>query len=717
MKYFVLMILLSIPLYADRSVEFTERIMPLLHNYCFDCHDPEDDEHDAPFFEAKSIEEINEERHSWKSVAAQLRNRTMPPKRKKKQPTEAERMELSTWIEDYLKESAKDMPDYAGYIKTRRLNRTQYANTIRDLFGFDLGFAKTFPKDSSGGEGFDNNGETLYLPPLLMERYMEATGKILDRAIATPTLNLTFSANNSAKFNTYLDGNYRVKINYEANENGSANLKIDGLQNHSLELKAESNEIQLEIDLDKGFHYLEIDTISDLKVISFSITQRFENKIKEEAHDKLFLVKHDNTREGMREAAFQNLKLFMEKAFRRPVDEEEVSKYMMLYNRGALRNDPYEECFKLAMTGVMLSPHFLFMIESYPESSEIESINSYELASRLSYFIWSSLPDQELMTLASSDELQNESILEQQITRMLQDPKAYSFYENFTSQWLGTDEVGGLHSPNGSIKKEYNYNPELGMALREEPIQFFKHIAQKNRPLVDLIDSNYVVVNRLLAKHYGMRNLKDKNFRKVKITNDQRGGLLGLGGVHMASSFPGRTSPVLRGAWVIETILGTPVPAPPEDVPDLAIKKHKKQNLTVRQIFEMHRENASCAACHDLIDPIGFGLDNYDLAGRWRTHENGAKVNSTGSLPTGETFNGPKELKIILMDRKDEFLRHLSSKILGYALGRSLMHEDAGNVEQIFQKVKDENYSSQALIKAVVLSTPFRNRQLISENH
>jgi hypothetical protein len=199
------------------------------------------------------------------------------------------------------------------------------------------------------------------------------------------------------------------------------------------------------------------------------------------------------------------------------------------------------------------------------------------------------------------------------------------------------------------------------------------------------------------------------------VNNEQRGGALGFGGVHMATSFPFRTSPVLRGAWVIETMLGTPVPSPPADVPGLALKKKEHKKLTVRQVFEKHRESASCAACHDLIDPIGFGLDNYDLAGRWRTHENGNVVNAKGTLPSGESFNGPKELKKMLMSRKDEFIRHLSTKLLGYALGRSLMHEDAGTIERTLSRVKSENYSAQALIKAIVLSTPFRNQQLISE--
>lgn len=721
---------------ADFKKEFETKVRPMLEKYCLDCHDPDDEDNESPFLEAVTLEDISMYRSSWKSTAAQLRNRTMPPKRKKKQPTEFERVELSNWIDDYLRESALDMPEYAGSVTTRRLNRDEYNNTIRDLVGLDLGFSASFPMDGGGGEGFDNNGETLFLPPLLMERYLEAAEKILDKAILLPELKLSFDGSElkPATSNTPertlepgkkvfqivsigKQGEYIVGIKVSpVSKKSTVILKLDGITAHKFNVDAKSNELKAKIRLTRGMHSLALvnrEKSETVQIHSLSVNS-IQQKVKEsqkKVHDGIFRYKPKTRSEGdLKIAAYENVKGFAERAFRKPVSDEQLQKFMGLYRRAAQRGDSYEASVKLALKAVLVSPNFLFMIEDLPRTKGIQKISNYELASRLSYFLWVSMPDEELFRLAKKNELSKPKVLKAQIKRMLKDDKAFEFYTKFAGQWLGTKDVGGKVAPLGR-GTDIGYTPELGVSLREEPVYFMQYLVENNKSLLEMIETDFAMLNDLTAKHYSIKGVKGRHFRYVKVDGVQRGGILGLGGVHMVTSFPQRTSPVLRGAWVIETILGIPVPAPPDNVPELK-KKKKKQKLTIRQIFEKHRENDACAACHNLIDPIGFGLENYDLLGRWRTHEDGEKVDASGVMPSGEKFDGPKDLRKIILDRKDSFTRHFIKKVLGFALGRSLTFQDAGTIERVLSEVKRSKYSSQSLIASIILSTPFRNRQM-----
>ncbi|MCM8531496.1 MAG: DUF1592 domain-containing protein [Lentisphaeraceae bacterium] len=721
---------------ADDEKYFQEKVRPLLDKYCFDCHDPEDEDSESPFLEDKNAKDITHNRHIWKSVAAQIRNRTMPPKRKKKQPTEFERVELASWIDTYLRSSALEMPEYAGAVLTRRLNRDEYDNTIRDLVGLDLGFSYSFPMDGGGGEGFDNNGETLFLPPLLLERYLESAQLILDKAIITPLLALDFDgsemlpaesdtptrflASKSAVrkvFNSYLKGEYELKVNVTAVE-GQAKIRllVDGIVAETFKVTS-PKVLKTKVILQRGIHSFAIQNGKSQAGISFDNVkirslQKGDDK-KKPFHDKIFKFSAGATKASQRLAAKKNVADFMFRAFRRPVSTEETSKYMAMYDRAINRGDPYEEGVKLALKAVLVSPHFIFMMEKQADSHKIQPLSQFELASRLSYFLWASMPDKTLFDLAKKGKLSDSSVLRNQIKRMLADKKSFNFLTKFTGQWLGTKDVGGKVAPLGR-GTDIGYTPELGIALREEPIHLLNYIFQENKSLLDLIESDYMVINKQLAKHYGVKDIKHSDFRVIKAPNKQRGGVLGLGGVHMVTSFPQRTSPVLRGAWVIETILGTPVPPPPDNVPELPVKKNKKKKITIRQMFEQHRNNDVCSACHNLIDPIGFGLENYDLLGRWRTEEKGIPVDASGVMPSGEKFNGPTELKQIILKQKDAFGRHFVSKVLGYSLGRSLLDEDAGTIERILNKLKESDFKSQTLIESVVMSIPFRKTQLIS---
>lgn len=660
----------------------------------------------------------------------------MPPARENSKLTESDRRMAAEWIEQQLHRQALLLPEYAGTVATRRLNRDAYNNTIRDLFGLDLGFDHRFPVDGSGGEGFDNNGETLYLQPLLMERYIEAAEEILDQAIISPPFQFQkdFSSNTKSEIQlnrkgaslaeltpTILKrGRYEVSLSLwnQTDQETLIQLVVDGIpsKKHTVKVSKRLQTLSTQLDLERGIHTLEFKAGTDRKARwklgKVLVESRFAKPTAAQIkiHEKIFQPKWKRHSNNEKLVAHKTIRDFATRAFRRPVTEKEIQPFLRLFERARTRGDPFEESIKLGLKGVLLAPQFLFLIESPAESATPQPINDFELASRLSYFLWTSMPDSELLELASAGKLHQPQVLKHQVERMLQDQKAQSFFRLFSGQWLGTKDVGGKVGPVGDQKGQ-GYTSELGFSLRDEPHYLLKHVFQQNRPLTDLIDSDYVFVNEFTAKHYGLPKVKGRKFQRVSVQNGQRGGLLGLGAVHMLTSTSNRTSPVLRGVWVHETLLGTHVPPPPDNIPDLNVRKLKQKKQTVREGLALHREQAACASCHNIIDPIGFGLENYDYLGRWRTTENGTPIDARATLPTGQSFNGPAELKQLLLKNKNDFIRHLSAKVLGYALGRSLVDRDAGTIEKIAKQVIDADDSAKQLILAVATSTPFLQKQ------
>jgi hypothetical protein len=412
------------------------------------------------------------------------------------------------------------------------------------------------------------------------------------------------------------------------------------------------------------------------------------------------------------------LSSFVSGAYRRPAKSEEIDRFLKLYDRAAERGDPYEERVKLALKGVLVSPDFLFRIEQPPSGPGIHALNGYELAARLSYFLWESMPDAELTRLARESRLKEPAVLAAQVDRMLADPKSDAFTEAFIGQWLGTKDVGGRVAPTVNEIQTF-YSPEVAADMRAEPILIFRYMLRENRSVLDLLDADYTFLTKRLANFYGMRGvqgLEANKFQLVHLTDGHRGGVLGLGGVLAMTSHFKETSPVLRGAWVLDTLLGTPVPPPPPDVPPLATGK-VVSGLTIRQKLQMHRNDPSCAACHNLMDPVGFGLENYDYLGRWRDKdEAGRPIDAAGVLPSGGAYNGVAELRRLLLKKKDLFLRHFSGKLLGYALGRSLMDEDQCTIQRLTAELEKSDYKVRELVKGIVLSVPFRYAQIVTDS-
>lgn len=405
-----------------------------------------------------------------------------------------------------------------------------------------------------------------------------------------------------------------------------------------------------------------------------------------------------------RDAARALLARFLPRAFRRPAEPAEIDKYLAVYDRAAQRGDPYDRAVRLMLTGILVSPHFLFLAEPEPAEPGVQPLNAFALASRLSYFLWASMPDDALFQKAAGGSLLKDDVYLSEIRRLLADPRADSLGERFAAQWLELDRLGTEVKPDPSRFPEFD--DALARAMRTEVITFFNHLVRSNQPLTDLIDSKYSFVNARLADLYGLSGIEGETFQQVTFKDPARGGLLGMAAIHTSTSFPLRTSPVLRGKWILDVILGERVPPPPPGVPPLAEDAHKVTAASLRQQLEEHRRNPDCAACHNRMDPLGFSMESFDVLGRLRTEQ----IDTSGKLPSGETFNGPADLRQILLRRKDQIIRHLVKKLTGYALGRELNRFDECILRDAMKALAEQNYRPAAAIETIATAKAFRYR-------
>ncbi len=588
---------------------FEAQIRPLLEQYCYRCHGGGAKiKGGVNLAQFKELAAAHRDPKLWENVLKQLREREMPPEGKP-QPSLEERDRLVAWIENFLENlDSNDVPRDPGRVVLHRLSRAEYNNTIRDLLGVDSRPADDFPSDGAGGGGFDNNADTLFLPPILMERFLAAAGEVLDQA-----------------------GPQRL------------------------------------------------------------------------------LIARPGAGMSEERAARQILDFFAMRAFRRPVEAIELEPLLKLFRSARQAGESFEASIKQSLRAVLVSPFFLYRVERDQSISGPYRISDYELASRLSYFLWSSMPDEALFELAAKNQLHEPEVLRETVRRMLNDPKADAFAEEFAGQWLGIDRLATAAQPDPNAFKAYTV--ELQHDLCREPVEFFRHLIRENRSVLELLDADYAWLNARLASHYGIEGVEGDAFRRVALTNHQRGGVLGMGAVLTLTSYPLRTSPVLRGKWVLEEILGTPPPPPPPMVKSLPKTDKVRDGLTFRQQLEQHRSNPNCASCHRKMDPLGFGLENFDPIGRWRTEIGGQPIDASGELGKGETFDGPVELKRMLLARKDLFLKNFVEKMLAYALGRGLEYYDAPTVKAITEAVAKDGFRSQRAILEIVNSFPFQYRR------
>lgn len=726
-------------------IAYEATIQPLLGKYCYDCHGNEKQKADLNLQTYKTVADIAKDPKTWEHVLTNIRNNEMPPK-KKAQPTAEEKRMLLTWIEHELFHIDCDNPD-PGRVTIRRLNRAEYNNTIRDLVGVDFRPADDFPSDDSG-YGFDNIGDALSMPPIMLEKYLNAARSVADEVIATeprPPASVkkdgkmlgTTGDKMGFRFETPTNGSYKLIIragqDRAGTENAKMSLALNGKILKEIEVKrlvAEAEQFEETFEFSKGTNSFSLTFLNNLVIPAKDKEPKQDRNIhilsaelvgpistalppQTEAQKRFLLgqtIPADMTESKKQEFATKVLAEFARKAFRRPVKAEEVKRLVSLV---ALAKDepkyPFEKGLKLAMQAVLVSPHFLFRGEIQPEPDNPKSvhfINEFALASRLSYFLWSSMPDDELFKLAEKKQLRKN--IDAQVKRMLKDPKSNALVDNFAGQWLQLRSMP-LVSPD--VKSFPSFDAELRNSMIRETELFFEYIVREDRPVTELLTADYSFVNERLAKHYGMTNIVGSEFQKVALTGTGRRGILTHGSVLTLTSNPTRTSPVKRGKWVLENILATPPPPAPPDVPTLEAAERKLTG-SLRQRMVQHREDPTCNSCHARMDPIGFGFENFDGIGAFRSQDGKFPVESADELASGEKFTGAGELIDLLVEKKgDDYLRCIAEKSLIYALGRGLEPFDKCTVEEVIEAMRIGEFKFSSLVTAVVKSTPFQQRR------
>jgi len=423
------------------------------------------------------------------------------------------------------------------------------------------------------------------------------------------------------------------------------------------------------------------------------------------------LLDPDQTVES-REAARHCIQRFARRAWRRPVAEEEVKRLLDIYDSALKRKKNPLAALREPLKAVLVSPHFLFVVES-ESAGGVQRITEHQLATRLALLIWSSIPDDRLLNLADQGKLFEEAILRQEVRRMLADPRALALGENFGLQWLGLREFGNGPKPDAEVFPQFN--DALAADMRQEAILTVANVFRDDKPLAHLVDAQYIYANGRLANYYGLKANNESTWQRVELSDRKRGGVMTMASVLTSASYPRRTSPVLRGRWILEEVLGSRVPPPPPNVPALEESHEETKNLTLRERLEVHRQKAECASCHNRMDPLGFGLENFDGIGRWRDSDNGQPIDAQGKLPSGDTFRGPEELKTVILKRRGEFQKHFVRKLIGFAYGRALNKFDQCVVDHCLQQLKANDSKAAVLIEEIALSFPFQHRYFKSQ--
>jgi mono/diheme cytochrome c family protein len=792
---------------------FDTLVKPFLAEHCFACHGNQKQRKELNLESFTTAASLVEHGERWEMVAERLRAREMPPD-DEPQPDDTVRQAVASWVARELARIDRETPPDPGRVTTRRLNRAEYNNTVRDLLGVDLRPADDFPQDDAG-YGFDNIGDVLSLSPALMEKYMTAAERVTRAALfgpqsVQPTLvRLRSEGRRVREARTYpgeydvtglslpnafhavhrvpLDGEYVIRVFL-------GGLRPAGSEPVTIALWIDDGELQTRVHDAERTAAFEIDrqdfnaNTLDFRVklaagdraIAVAIPRLFEGlparyggpnpsprvlpppefrpppnatperianarKRFDEAQLELAKIPMNGVRvnavevggpykhvSGPAPASLARIytcghtagshvptctrrivRDFARRAFRRPVTAADVATYVRLAEDAQRDEGSFEEGLAVGLQAVLVSPDFLFRIErDRAGRGPAVPISQHELAARLSYFLWSSMPDAALRRAAEAGTLRQPAVLSAQVRRMLRDPRSRALAENFGGQWL---QFRALESTTRDRERFPDFEDYLRQSMRRETMLFLEHIVRDDRSILDFIDGRYSFLNERLARHYGVGGVAGPAFRKVDLTGSPRAGVLTHASVLTVSSYATRTSPVLRGKWILENLLNAPPPEPPPDVPNLD-EKAIGSAASLRAQLEEHRRNAICASCHRKMDPLGFGLENFDAVGAWRTMDGNFPIDASGSLPDGEEFTGPEELRRILREQDAAFARGLTAKLLTYALGRGLERYDTKTVRAIAGRLPAKGFRFSALVLEIVNSLPFQNRRAAVAN-
>lgn len=723
---------------AADEAGFRKLVRPFVAKHCAMCHNAKAKLGSLDLERFHTADAVLAEQEVWDKVAGKIRAGEMPPKGRPA-PTKAEANGVTGWLAaEYARYDRRKDHD-PGRVTARRLNRFEYNNTIRDLTGLDLKPAAAFPPDDSG-YGFDHIGDVLSLSPALMEKYLNAAVKITREAIAAPRvykeMNDRYRVDRleqkgppgsiEAKHNFPVEADYRIRFamagrRIAADEGLSVVAEVDGRREKVFEAATPPNRprvLELEVRPKAGVHTLrayfagaggepvEEDKGSVIEYVEVRGPYNPAPFVPPVSHARILVCGEwpGNFDDG---CVKQILSVFARRAFRRAVTEAEIEPYARVAAEAWEDGATAEQAIRYGLQAILVSPHFLFRIERDAKPGVAHAVSDFELASRLSYFLWSSMPDDGLLDAAQNGELRKPGALERETARMIADEKFAAFIENFTGQWL---ELRNLDEVKPTPEKFPQFDGELRAAMKRETQLYFESLIRSNGSLLDLIDGKYSFLNARLARHYGIEGVEGSEFRRVEFATPQRGGVLTQASILTVSSYPNRTSPVLRGKFLLENFLNAPPPPPPPNVPSLE-ESAGAMGGTLRQQMEKHRTNAVCASCHMRMDTLGFGLENYDAVGAWRDEDGGVRIDASGALPGGRAFRTPAELKQILKTEKDAFAQCLTEKMLTYALGRGLERNDRTFVRQIVRAVAADGYRMQRLMLEIVKSAAFRMRR------
>jgi hypothetical protein len=806
---------------AGSRPDFHRDIEPILENYCFDCHGDGANKGDVALDAFKTNPAMLTDHDLWLRILKNLRAGLMPPQNKAR-PGAADKELIGQWVTRVAFDLDPQNPD-PGRITLRRLNRIEYHNTIRDLLGVNFNTSEAFPPDDTG-HGFDNIGDVLTLPPMLLEKYVVAAHQIVTEAVPQeprvmrqtvidgnqfvgagashayghPSLSYYQPGMVSNVFNAQFSGTYRLATALMVREKFVDNVfdynrcrvafRVDGKELHEEDYAWEGDKAyhyDFEVAWDQGphalsFELLPLTTNEPARSLSMQITSvtvagplEHEHWVQPKNYTKYFPRPVPESAKARRAYARELLGGFAQRAFRRPPGERTLSRLVDLAEAtSAEPGKTFEAGISEGMEAILCSPRFLFLTEQAEPLARGETyplVDEYSLASRLSYFLWSTMPDEELMRLAGAGELRKNFLPE--VSRLLKDPRSEALVNDFTGQWLRARDIDTVPIEARSVlereqtpdpaaaaqrrrfhelsdrpeealssaertelahlrsvlpeeltrRLRAEFSPDLREAMKLETEKTFDYVLRNDRCLLELIDADYTFLNARLARHYGILTVQGDSLQYVQLPpGSPRGGVLTEGTVLAVTSNPTRTSPVKRGLFILDSILGTPPPPPPPNVPPLesASTGVSGRIPTLRETLAAHRENPLCSSCHNRMDPLGLALENFNALGGWREEEFNEPIDASGKLLTGESFTNIVELKHILVkNHSEEFFRTLTEKMLIYALGRGLDYYDVATTDQIVASIEANGGKPSALIDGIVESAPFQRTRMAGENN
>ena len=714
------------------------QMQALVDQYCVTCHNQTANTADLAL-DTKELAAPGSEPEIWEAVVRKIRTGMMPPQGARR-PARGDLDSFASWLENGLDQAARLDPN-PGSPTLHRLNRTEYANAIRDLLDLEIDASRLLPVDSSAA-GFDNIADVLNTSPALIQGYLSAAMKVSRLAVgdltAPPSIT-TYRSTEGLSQTGHIEGlplgtRGGLVVQHTFPLDAEYQIQVGGGQGVDFTIDGESvpagGRGGVRLAVQAGPHTLGAATVRTLSsagvddtfsapvggrggIQGITVTGPFDPSGPGDtpSRRRIFVCEPGNPRtEDEVRCAREILSALATRAFRRPVDENGTALESILEFYIAGRNeDSFETGIQRGLARILVDPRFIFRMEDRPAdlpAGALYRLTDLELASRLSFFLWSSIPDDELLAVASARALSDPGMLEQQTLRMLADPRSQALIDNFAAQWMGLRELENVEP------ESEDFDANLRLAFERETKLLFQTIAREDRSIVDLLDADYTFVDERLARHYGIPGVRGSRVRRVPLDDDSpRRGILGHGSMLLVTSVANRTSPVTRGKWILENLLGAPPPSPPPGVEtNLEENPDAPEPTTLRERMEQHRTNPVCASCHRIMDPIGFSLENFDLVGKWRETDGDTPIDASAEMVDGTPLDGPASLRQAMLDRSDAFVSTAAEKLLTYAMGRATEYYDLPAIRSIAREAAEADYRFSSLVLGVVRSAPFQMR-------